>query len=249
MRIVPLILVTSLGLLPGCSREEGGTSRADDPGTDGSEVVRPTSPEVPGAPRVVFLGTSLTEGLGLEAPEIESWPARVGELADSAGVVVEIVNAGISGETSAGALARTEWVISRDLDVLVVETGGNDALRALPTEGLESNLGAILRLAREFRPTARRLLVQMEAPTNLGADYTARFREVYPRVAEREGAALVPFLLDGVAGVARLNQADGIHPTAEGHRIMARNAWPAIEQALRAGGAAQGGGAAQEGGR
>ncbi|CAN5705046.1 arylesterase [soil metagenome] len=187
------------------------------------------------APLVLFLGTSLTEGLGLENPGTESWPARVGALAREDGVELQIRNAGLSGETSAGARRRLDWVLDTPPDVFVLETGANDGLRGLPLDELEANLDAIFRAVRRSAPGARLVLAGMEAPPNLGPDYTEPFRELFPRVAERWDAEFIPFLLVGVAGEPELNQADRIHPTAPGHERMARSAWPAIRRALGGG--------------
>ena len=184
-------------------------------------------------PRLLFVGTSLTEGLGLDRPEVEAWPAQVGELASAAGFAVEIQNAGLSGETSAGALRRLDWILSGEgFDVFILETGANDGLRSLPLEGLEANLDAIFAAVRRRAPGSRLILVGMEAPTNLGATYVDGFRAIYPRVAARWDAALVPFLLEGVAGEPELNQEDRIHPTAEGQTRMAKVAWPVIQAVL-----------------
>ena len=209
---------------------------------DQSDLVRPAdsegSTEVPESDarspvRIVFLGTSLTEGLGLEAPAVEAWPQRVGVLADSAGIRVRVLNSGLGGETSAGALRRLSWVMQQDPDVLVVETGANDGLRGLPVDQLESNLEEIVREARASKDEVIVVLARMEAPPNMGEDYQNAFREAFPRVAARLGTELIPFLLDGVAGEPELNQGDGKHPTAEGHWIMARNAWPVLEEAVQ----------------
>jgi acyl-CoA thioesterase-1 len=241
MRIPNLLLVTWVTLVPGCVPDELGT-----PGSDGSpsesEFLRQSNsegsvagsdPSTRGGIRVVFLGTSLTEGLGLARPEAEAWPARVAALADSSGIPLEVVNAGLSGETSAGALRRVDWVLRQSPDVLVIETGANDGLRALPVEALEANLRAIVARVREASPDTEIVLVPMEAPPNLGSDYTGRFAEAFERVAVEAGVTLAPFILDGVAGILDLNQQDRIHPTAEGHRIMAENAWPALESVAR----------------
>jgi len=175
------------------------------------------------------MGTSLTEGLGLIRPEIEAWPARVGELADSAGIHLVVVNAGLSGETSAGALRRVDWVLRQTPDVLVVETGANDGLRGIPIAEVERNLDGILTRVAERSPSTRIILVAMEAPTNLGAEYTGAFRELFRNAAARHRAAVTPFLLEGVAGIREMNQSDQIHPTAEGHRRMARNVWGVLD--------------------
>jgi acyl-CoA thioesterase-1 len=178
------------------------------------------------APRVVFLGTSLTAGLGLDPDS--AYPAVVGRKADSAGTPIAAVNAGVSGETSAGALRRVDWVLGEPADVIVVETGANDGLRGQSTDALRRNLEQIVGRARALHPQARVAVVQMEAPPNFGAAYTRRFHDVYPAVARSTGAVLFPFLLEGVAGEARLNQADGIHPNEEGARQVATTVWRAL---------------------
>lgn len=197
-------------------------------GTPSSQVVVATAPEVPDErPVVVFLGTSLTAGLGLASDE-DTYVARVAALADSAGTPIRAVNAGVSGETSAGGLRRLDWVLREPLDVLVLELGANDGLRGQDPGALRRNLTEIVRRTRARYPGVRVVLAGMEAPPNLGPLYTTAFREVFRQVAEDEGARLVPFLLEGVAGVPALNQSDLIHPTAEGHRIMARTVWQVL---------------------
>jgi acyl-CoA thioesterase-1 len=182
---------------------------------------------------VVFLGTSLTAGLGLSDPD-SAYPARLAAIADSAGLPIEAVNAGVSGDTSAGGLRRLEWILREPLDALVVELGANDGLRGQDPDATALNLLQIVRATRERYPRAAVFLAAMEAPPNMGDRYTASFRAIFPRVAGETGATLVPFLLAGVAGVSELNQDDGIHPTPEGHELMARNVWPFLEPALRA---------------
>ena len=184
------------------------------------------TPAAPARPRVVFIGTSLTAGLGLDPDS--AYPALVERTADSAGTPITAVNAGVSGETSAGALRRVDWVLGEPADVIVVETGANDGLRGQSTAALKGNLEQIVARARALHPRAHIAVVQMEAPTNFGAAYTRRFHDVYPAVARSTGAALFPFLLDGVAGVSRLNQADGIHPNEEGERRVAATVWRAL---------------------
>lgn len=181
----------------------------------------------------MVLGTSLTAGMGLADPARESWAGQLQLLADSAGIPVEVRNAGVSGDTSAGGLRRLAWLLQNPMDVLVVELGANDGLRGLGLSDLEENLREIVRQARAANPEIRVVLVGMEAPTNLGAAYTREFREVFPRVAAEMDTELVPFLLEGVAGIPALNQDDAIHPTARGHAVMARVAWRVLEPILR----------------
>jgi acyl-CoA thioesterase-1 len=185
-----------------------------------------------GGPRVLFLGTSLTAGYGLDDPGHDAWPAVLQRIADSARVPVQVVNAGLSGETSAGALRRTDWLMRERPDAVVIETGANDGLRGLDPDSTAANIRAIIRKVHAAHPATPIVLVQMEAPTNLGAAYTKRFHDVFPRVAAQEKVALSPFLLDGVAGLAKLNQPDGIHPTVEGARRVAENFWPTLRALL-----------------
>lgn len=177
--------------------------------------------------RVVFLGTSLTAGYGL-SDESARYTARIQARADSAGLPVRVDNAGVSGDTSAGGLRRLDWLLETPLDVLVVELGANDGLRGRDPDAMEDNLREIVRRTREAWPDARVVLVGMEAPSNMGPRYTEAFRSVFPRLAEELDVALVPFLLEGVAGVPELNQDDRIHPTAEGHGRMARTVWDVL---------------------
>ena len=181
--------------------------------------------------RIVFLGTSLTAGLGLD-PE-SAYPALIQQKLDSAGLPYTAVNAGVSGETSAGALRRIDWVLREPVAVLVIETGANDGLRGLDTDTLRANIQAIIDRANRQAPRPRIVLVGMRALPNYGLGYARRFERVYPDLAKANGAALVPFLLEGVAGVEGMNQADMIHPTAEGQRVMAATVWEVLGEVLR----------------
>jgi acyl-CoA thioesterase-1 len=215
---------------------------AERPAATATSATATSDTAAPGAPAsgdarpvVVFMGTSLTAGLGLREPG-ERYPDRLAATADSAGTPFRAVNSGVSGETSAGGLRRLDWVLEQPMDVLVIELGANDALRGQDPVALEANLRAIVRRSREAHEGLEVLVLGMEAPPNLGPAYTRRFRELFARVARDEGAAFVPFLLEGVAGEAELNQPDGIHPTAAGHRLMARTVWPVLDSLLRLGG-------------
>jgi acyl-CoA thioesterase-1 len=182
-----------------------------------------------GAPRVLFLGTSLTAGYGLDDPADDAYPAVLQRLADSAKVPMLIVNAGLSGETSAGALRRVDWLLREKPVAVVIETGANDGLRGLNPDSTAANLTAIVVRIRAIAPQAKLGLVQMEAPTNLGQQYTRDFHALYGRVAKAEKVPLFPFLLDRVAGIPKLNQNDGIHPTPAGAKIAAANLWPSVK--------------------
>lgn len=189
--------------------------------------------ELSTSPVVLFLGTSLTAGQGLDPDE--AYPALIQKKIDAAGLSYRVVNAGVGGDTSADALRRLDWLLRQRVDVLVVETGANDALRGQEPAATRENIRAILERARAHSPAPRVVLVGMEAPRNLGADYVRRFRAIYPELARESGAALVPFLLEGVGGMESLNQADGIHPTAAGHERMAETVWRVLEPVLRQG--------------
>jgi acyl-CoA thioesterase I len=181
-------------------------------------------------PVALIVGTSLTAGLGLDPDQ--AYPEILQRKADSAGFSVRIVNAGLSGETSAGALRRIDWLLQQRADLVMIETGANDGLRGVNVDSSRANLLAIVRKVHAAKPSALVFVAQMEAPPNLGADYTSRFHDTFPIVAREGGAALVPFLLDGVAGVPSLNQGDGIHPNLRGERIVADNVWRALAPAL-----------------
>lgn len=178
----------------------------------------------------MFLGTSLTAGLGLEPDS--AYPSVVRRLAVKDGHDVDVINAGLSGETSAGALRRADWLLSQPLAVVVIETGANDGLRGLNPDSTAANITALIGKVRAAQPRAAIVLAQMEAPTNLGAVYTRQFRAVYGSVAARAGVRLLPFILDGVAGKSALNQDDGIHPTAEGARRVAANVYRSLRPVL-----------------
>lgn len=186
-----------------------------------------------GRPRIVFLGTSLTAGLGVDPGQ--AYPARIQERMDREGLDYEVVNAGQSGETSAGARARIDWVLREPAAVLVIETGANDGLRGLDVDSLRANIQAIIDTARHRPDPPRIVLVGMEAPPNLGPRFTGRFRTAYQDLARRNGVALVPFLLTNVAGIDSLNQPDGIHPNARGHEIVADNVWAVLGPMLNSG--------------
>jgi len=213
-----------------CRRPDARTATT----TDGaSSAATPAASPAARAPlRVLFIGTSLTAGLGLDPDS--AYPARLQRKADSAGIPIQVVNAGVSGETSAGALRRIDWVLRDPADVVVLETGANDGLRALQVDSTRANIEAIVRKIRARLPAARVVLVQMEAPPNLGPRYTTAFRAMFPAVARAAGITLAPFLLEGVAGVSRLNQADGMHPNDAGERIVTETVWRAVEPELRA---------------
>ena len=179
-------------------------------------------------PRVVALGDSLTAGLGL-APEI-AWPALVQQKIDAAGLDVEVVNAGVSGDTTAGGLRRLDWALDGDVKILVLELGANDGLRGLPVDQMRDNLAQMITMTKRRGITV--LLCGMEAPPNFGPQYTRDFREAFVSVAREHDVAFIPFMLAGVAGDAALNQADGIHPNEAGTRRVADLIWQSLQPLL-----------------
>ena len=206
---------------------DGEVSRPSDidslaPVSAESNFVSPAAANTNNArPTILFIGTSLTAGFGIDISQ--AYPAVVGTMLDSAGHPARIVNAGVSGETSAGALRRIDWVLRTPADVIVLETGANDGLRGLDVQALRQNIETILARIRVAQPRARVFLVQMEAPPNMGARYTKAFHDLFPEAARASGVELMPFLLEGVAGNPALNQDDGIHPNVRGARIVGAN--------------------------
>jgi acyl-CoA thioesterase-1 len=227
-------LLAALGL-GACGRGERPSAGGASPGPAAdsaapASAVSPTPSPRDERPVLLFVGTSLTAGLGVD-PE-EAFPALLQKRIDEAGLRYRVVNAGVSGETSAGARSRIEWLLRQPIAVLVLETGANDGLRGQDPDTTRANVQAILDAARARKPPPRLALVAMEALPNYGPDYGRRFRAIYPELAKRNGAALVPFLLAGVAGDPKLNQPDGIHPTPEGHEKIAETVWKALRPLL-----------------
>jgi acyl-CoA thioesterase-1 len=220
-------MIRSLGvclLAAAAASCSSGDSRSTAPPPARSEAASPASVPTTPRPRIVVLGDSLTAGLGLEPGQ--AYPALLQKRLDTAGLKYEVVNAGVSGDTSAGGLRRVDWALDGDVKVLVVALGGNDALRGLPVEQLRENLTTIAERANARG--IKVILAGMEAPPNFGPAYTASFRQTYRDVARQHGAVLIPFLLDGVAGLPELNQGDGIHPTAAGAEKVAETVWSAL---------------------
>ncbi len=175
---------------------------------------------------IVFMGNSITAGYGLHLSQ--AFPALIQKRIDSLQQPYTVVNAGVSGEVSADGLARIDWVLKQPVDIFVLELGGNDGLRGIPVSETRKNLKAIIDKVREKYASAQIVLAGMQMPPNLGRRYTEDFRNMYPELAKESNAKLIPFLLEGVGGEAELNMDDGIHPTAEGHQILAENVWKVL---------------------
>ncbi len=222
MRCRFLFLVSAALLAAACSGEAPAPAPSSPPPAAAAAV--------PGVvrPRIVFLGDSLTAGLGLDAAQ--SFPSLIGDRLVREGFNYEVINAGVSGDTSAGGLRRLEWSLDGDVRVLVVALGANDGLRGLSPSEMKANLIQILDRARARGITI--LLAGMEAPPNFGDDYTRQFRGVYTELAREYPVRFIPFLLDGVAGNPSLNQADGIHPNVRGAQMVADLVWSELKDAL-----------------
>jgi acyl-CoA thioesterase I len=208
-------------LMAACSPSEPPAPAERAPDAHGAPVARGASD----APRIVILGDSLTAGLGLDPAQ--AFPSLLQKRLDAAGHGYEVVNAGVSGDTTAGGLRRLDWAIEGNTRILVVALGGNDGLRGLPASETRKNLEAIVTRAQKRGITV--VLAGMEAPPNYGAPYTAEFRQVFRDLAREHEVAFIPFLLEGVGGVPALNQRDGIHPNPEGARAVERLVWAALE--------------------
>ena len=193
--------------------------------------LRAQTPAPSSKKNIVFLGDSLTAGLGVQPGE--AFPARVAEKIRNASLPFEVENAGLSGDTSAGGLRRIDWLLQRRIDLLVVELGANDGLRGLDLKSMKANLQTIIDKTKAKNPQVKIVLAGMQVPPNLGADYAAGFQQVYAELARENNATLIPFLLEGVGGHRELNQADLIHPSPAGHRIIADLVWRTLEPILR----------------
>jgi acyl-CoA thioesterase-1 len=180
---------------------------------------------------ILFLGDSITAGYGLDLAQ--AYPALIQEKIDAKGWRFKVVNAGQSGDTSAGGLNRIDWLLRNRVDVLVLELGGNDGLRGLPVENTRKNLQAIIDRTRAKYPGAKIVIAGMKVPPNMGREYGGQFEAIYPALAKKNQASLIPFVLEGVGGERQLNLPDGIHPTAKGHQRVAANVWKVLEPVLR----------------
>lgn len=179
---------------------------------------------------ILFFGDSITAGYGLS--EEEAFPAIIKQKIDSLNLNYNVVNSGLSGETTAGGLRRIDWVLQQHVDIFVLELGGNDGLRGIDPENSKQNLQGIINKVSETYPNAEILLTGMEAPPNMGQTYTSRFRDIYTELSNTNSVEFMPFILEGVAGNSDLNQPDGIHPTAEGHRRVAEDLWEYLQPML-----------------
>jgi acyl-CoA thioesterase I len=209
------------------------TSRTDSQQTQPGQATETPAATRPAVAKktILFYGNSLSAGLGVEPNE--AFPALVGDIIDSLNLNYQVVNAGLSGETTAGGKSRISWVMRKPVDVFVLELGGNDGLRGIPLTDTRRNLQAIIDTVRAKSPQARIVMAGMQIPPNMGVTYTKEFRELFKQIADRNELILIPFLLEGVGGDPKLNQPDGIHPTVAGHQIVAQTVWTVLEPLLQ----------------
>ncbi|WP_188441251.1 arylesterase [Planktosalinus lacus] len=179
---------------------------------------------------ILFFGTSLTAGLGIDLKD--AYPALIQQKIDSLGLNYQVINAGLSGETTASGKNRIDWVLNQKIDIFVLELGSNDGLRGVPLSETKKNLQEIINFVKEKNQDTQLILAGMEIPPNMGPEYTSTFRTLFPELATANDIYLIPFLLEDVGGVPELNQRDGIHPTEEGHQLMARNVWKVLKPIL-----------------
>ena len=211
----------------------GSSSTKTDVQTTASAAASQPAKSTPASTKktVLFFGNSLAAGYGVEPSQ--AFPALIGQKIDSVGLNYTVVNAGLSGETTAGGKSRISWVLRQPVAVFVLELGGNDGLRGLPLTATRQNLQAIMDTVRRKSPQATIVLAGMQIPPNLGTDYTREFRALFKQLADKNHAILIPFLLENVGGIPKLNQADGIHPNPAGHKIVADNVWKVIRPILK----------------
>ena len=217
-------LILSL-LFFSCGSNEGkqGTAIKD-------TIQEQSTPAETSVKTILFFGNSLTAGYGLDP--VEAFPALIQKKIDSLGLPYMVINAGVSGETTSGGSARIDWILRQPIDVFVLELGANDGLRGIPVTETKKNLQLIIDKVKEKNPETILVLAGMQVPPNMGPQYSKEFREIFPSLAKENNMILIPFLLEGVGGERALNQEDGIHPTAEGHAILADNIWQAMKDSL-----------------
>lgn len=224
-KLTAWILICSLLSFTACESKEQGKASATGNTPNEQPKAKPTK-------TVLFFGDSLTAGYGLDDPANDSYPSVVQEKIKAAKLPYTVVNAGNSGETSAGGLGRVDWVLKQKVDVFVLELGANDGLRGIPVSETTKNLQAITNKVRAKYPDAKLVITGMQIPPSMGTAYAQDFKAIFPKLASKNNMTLVPFLLDRVGGIAKLNQGDGIHPTKEGAKIVADNVWTVLKGVL-----------------
>ena len=224
VRLISFCLI--LLIMQSCSNN-GSMEKGNEKTTETTTQAKPVTEK-----NILFFGNSLTAGYGLEDPA-DAFPSLIQEKVDSLNLPYKVINAGLSGETTAGGKNRIDWLLRQKVDVFVLELGANDGLRGLPITETAKNLQAIVDKVKAKYPKAKLVMLGMEVPPNMGGSYAAQFRVIFRQIAEKNNMAFVPFMLEGVAGLPELNLRDGIHPTAQGYRIVANNVWEVLEDVLK----------------
>ena len=217
------VILFLFAILSACGN--GENKKAESETADSLNVQKVTEKK-----NILVFGNSLTAGLGVEPDE--AFPVLIGNKIDSLNLPYEVINAGLSGETTAAGKERINWLLKQKVDVFVLELGANDGLRGIPLTETRKNLQSIIDQVKAKYPDAKQVMTGMEVPPNMGSKYASEFRVIFPELAKKNNMALVPFLLDKVGGVPELNQSDGIHPTPEGHKILAENVWVVLKDLL-----------------
>jgi len=226
-RIAFFFMVAFITFLAGCGNNGNKTFNTKPTATDTAKITPPTT----ATKTILFFGNSLTAGYGVDPSQ--AFPALIQQKIDSMGLPYKVINGGVSGETSAGGNQRIDFVLKQQhVDVFVLELGANDGLRGIPITETRKNLQSIVDKVKAKYPAVKLVLAGMQIPPNMGQPYATDFKKIYPELAKKNNMTLVPFLLEGVGGEARLNQQDGIHPTAEGHQIVAENVWEELKGVL-----------------
>jgi len=218
-----LILLSAL-VISSCGNSTTQNSESQE-AADSTEVV-----EIAQQKTILFFGNSLTAGYGIE--QEDAFPGLIQSKIDSLGLDYRVINGGLSGETTAGGLSRLDWFLEEAPTIFILELGGNDGLRGIELNETKRNLNGIIDKVRSKYPETKIILAGMQIPPNMGQDYTEKFSSIFPEVAEEKDVTLIPFLLENVGGIPELNLPDGIHPTEEGHKIVANTIWPFIESAI-----------------
>tara|TARA_Y100001933_G_scaffold259584_1_gene309778 strand:- start:6346 stop:7050 length:705 start_codon:yes stop_codon:yes gene_type:complete len=218
----PLIFCYFLILLVGCGQKTSEKDANKEPVEEGAEVVETDG----SSKKILFFGDSLTAGYGLEVSQ--AFPSIIQQKIDSLELDYTVINAGLSGETTASGKNRLEWVLEDNVDIIILELGANDGLRGIPLTETASNLKSMVHTIQNKLPNAKIVLAGMKIPPNMGPEYTSEFENIFPELAASENIHLIPFLLENVAGIPDLNQSDGIHPTAEGQKLVAENVWEVL---------------------
>lgn len=231
MKLYPFLCLFILCILSsGCNEAKNNPDKASSSPEKSTNKAKKAAENIKTTKTIVFFGNSLTAAYGLK-PE-QGFAGLTQQKIDELGLDYKVVNAGISGETTAGGNSRINWVLKQPIDIFILELGGNDALRGIDPEDSYNNLKSILESVQKKYPQAKLLIAGMEAPPNMGSDFTSAFRKIYTRLAKEFNAALIPFLLEGVGGEKELNLPDGIHPNIEGHKIVVENVWKELKNLL-----------------